>query len=201
MFVPSCWLRLNSPVVDLADRSQTRLIPCSEYNDANIQRDPLIAQRSPFIHRSRLNHSFELAPVGRQRPTHVRVQRCTERLSNSVSSGVPEGPPSFAVDMSAPPYSASESRSPTGLSPDDVLPARSTPDVVRVPCTACSRHSRLRLALTRTSHSDLAPGRCANKSSASDCICPITKVAWSCSPRLAAGSIRASPLSSPPCQQ
>ncbi len=34
VFVPSCWLRLNSPVVDLADRSQTRLILCSEYNDA-----------------------------------------------------------------------------------------------------------------------------------------------------------------------
>ena len=156
MFVPSCWLRLNSPVIDLADRSQTRLILCSENNDTmsvHTARSTDCSASSIYspikIKIKSLNHSFELAPVGRQRPTHVHVQRCTERLSNSVSSGVPEGPPSFAVDMSAPPYFASESRSPTDLSPDDVLPARSTPDVVRVPCTACSRHSRLRLALTR----------------------------------------------------
>jgi hypothetical protein len=164
VFVPSCWLRLNSPVVDLADRSQTRLILCSEYNDAMSVHTARSTDCSAFSIYSpiEINHSFELAPVGRQRPTHVRVQRCKERLSNSVSSGVPEGPPSFAGDMSAPPYSASESRSPTGLAPDDVLQASSTPDVVRVPCTAGSRHSRLGLALTRTSHSYLAPGRCAN---------------------------------------
>ena len=70
--------------------------------------------------------------------------------------------------MSAPPYSASESRSPTGLPPDDVLPARSTPDVADSSYTPGSRHSRLRLGLTRNSHSDLAPGRYAN-SHGQDC--------------------------------
>ncbi len=67
---------------------------------------------------------------------------------------MPEGP--FAVDMSAPAYSASESRGPPGLSPDDVLPACSTPDVVVSPYSAGSRQSRLPIALTLTSHSDRA---------------------------------------------
>jgi hypothetical protein len=91
----------------------------------------------------------------------VRVQRCTDRLSNSVPSRVPQGPPSFAVDMSAP-YSASASRSPTGLPPEHVLQAR--PAIVGPSYSAGSRRSRLRPALTRTqaSHSDLAPGPCGN---------------------------------------